>query len=155
MHIVNNFCLEGKLMIPPLGLSFLPATQFLSASDPGRVFWTDMAPFTGALPCLYVASWTTEKHGQCKLYCNMCEGPSLGLHGHLQEQRCKSWKCACKNVFFTMYSLLVISNIRGDKNKSGLLWLNAKFTAKMEQTKTYHIPNQWKFYEDFAELYKF
>ena len=45
--------------------------------------------------------------------------------------------------------------VRGDKNKSGLLWLNAKFTAKMEPTKTYHIPNQWKFYEDFAELYKF
>ena len=44
---------------------------------------------------------------------------------------------------------------RGDKNKSGLLWLNAKFSAKMEPTKTYHIPNQWKFYEDFAELYKF
>ena len=45
--------------------------------------------------------------------------------------------------------------IRGDKNKSGLLWLNAKFSAKIEPTKTYHIPNRWKFYEDFAELYKF
>ena len=42
--------------------------------------------------------------------------------------------------------------LRGDKNKSGLLWLNAKFTAKMDPTKTYYIPNHWKFYEDFAEL---
>ena len=51
--------------------------------------------------------------------------------------------------------LKLVIEIRGDKYKSGLLWLNAIFFAKMEPTKTYHIPNQWKSYEDFAELWKF
>ena len=45
--------------------------------------------------------------------------------------------------------------LRGDKNKSGLLSLDAKFSANMEHTKTYHIPNKWKFHEDFAELWIF
>ena len=53
------------------------------------------------------------------------------------------------------YNWYLRSCIRGDKNKSGLLSLDAKFSANMEHTKTYHIPNKWKFHKDFAELWIF
>ena len=32
--------------------------------------------------------------------------------------------------------------------------MNYKFNANIRPTETYYIPNQWKFYEDFGELYR-
>ena len=32
---------------------------------------------------------------------------------------------------------------------------DSKYAAKIRPTETYYIPNYWKFYEDFAELFRF
>ena len=32
--------------------------------------------------------------------------------------------------------------------------MNYKFNANIRPTETYYIPNQWKFNEDFGELYR-
>ena len=35
------------------------------------------------------------------------------------------------------------------------LRLTHKFNTNIRLTGTYHIPNQWKFYKDFAKLFRF
>ena len=47
-----------------------------------------------------------------------------------------------------------IGYIRGGRKKSELLCWNPKYTANIRLIKPYHIPNQWKFYEDSTELNK-
>ena len=32
---------------------------------------------------------------------------------------------------------------------------NSEYFANIRPTETYYIPNYWKFYEDFAELFRF
>ena len=32
---------------------------------------------------------------------------------------------------------------------------DSKYSAKIIPTETYYIPSHWKFYEDFAELFRF
>ena len=81
-------------------------------------------------------------------FCQFCTSRvAFWQGGHSHGPFSLFWFCAMSKRHIYL--------IRGDKDKSGLLWLNGKFSAKMEPTKTYHIPNWWKFYEDLAELYKF
>ena len=48
-----------------------------------------------------------------------------------------------------------LNSYKGEVKKSRLLCLNLNFYANIRPTKTYHIPNEWKFNEDLAELSKF
>ena len=47
------------------------------------------------------------------------------------------------------------SMIRGVPKKSGPLCLNSEYSANSRPIWVYYIPNQWKFNEDFAALYRF
>ena len=44
---------------------------------------------------------------------------------------------------------------KGEAIKSRLLCSNGKSKANIKRTETYHIPNQCKFNDNLAELYKF
>ena len=98
--------------------------------------------------CVHKLRCTIQKHRRCTFSMSYCTsaGSSINTADH------PDWSCLQCTICIAKY---FISYIRGDKYKSGLFWLNANFFAKMEPTKTYHIPNRWKFYEDFAELWKF
>ena len=48
-----------------------------------------------------------------------------------------------------------LGGTKGEAIKKQTALLNGKFKANIRPTETYHIPNQWKFNEDLAELYKF
>ena len=46
-------------------------------------------------------------------------------------------------------SLFIISNV-----KNTIPLSNSKYFANIRPTETYHIPNYWKFYEDFDKLFR-
>ena len=48
----------------------------------------------------------------------------------------------------------ILTKVRGGELKSGLFCKNPLVLAKISFTKTYYIPNQWKFNEKFTELHK-
>ena len=52
-------------------------------------------------------------------------------------------------------SVEIFIYVRGVSKKSGPLYSNPSISANISPTYTYYIPNQWKFIEHFAELYRF
>ena len=57
-------------------------------------------------------------------------------------------------VWYKYFNTIPVT-IRGVPKKSGPLYSNPSISANISPTYTYYIPNQWKFIEHFAELYRF